>query len=98
LGGAFDARVLGTEKLPDLRELEGFEVGQGEAGIGAANIGNEGAGSRVRGFSHNRRLVTHFVIGGEACGRLPGPLGEGLAVGDYRDPAWYKHPAGTVAY
>jgi manganese oxidase len=23
---------------------------------------------------------------------------EGLAVGDYRDPGWYKHPPGTVAY
>jgi FtsP/CotA-like multicopper oxidase with cupredoxin domain len=23
---------------------------------------------------------------------------EGLAPGDYRDPGWYKHPAGTVAY
>ena len=23
---------------------------------------------------------------------------EGLAAGDYRDPGWYKHPAGTVAY
>jgi hypothetical protein len=22
---------------------------------------------------------------------------EGLARGDYRDPGWYKHPAGTVA-
>jgi hypothetical protein len=40
-----------------------------EAGIGAANIGNEGAGARVRGFSHNRRLVTQFVIGSEGRGR-----------------------------
>jgi hypothetical protein len=23
---------------------------------------------------------------------------EGLATGDYKDPGWYKHPAGTVAY
>ncbi len=23
---------------------------------------------------------------------------EGLAAGDYRDPGWYKHPAGTVAH
>ena len=23
---------------------------------------------------------------------------QGLAVGDYRDPGWYKHPPGTVAY
>jgi FtsP/CotA-like multicopper oxidase with cupredoxin domain len=23
---------------------------------------------------------------------------EGLAAGDYRDPGWYRHPAGTVAY
>jgi manganese oxidase len=23
---------------------------------------------------------------------------EGLAAGDYKDPGWYKHPAGTVAY
>jgi FtsP/CotA-like multicopper oxidase with cupredoxin domain len=23
---------------------------------------------------------------------------EGLAAGDYRDPGWYKHPPGTVAY
>jgi hypothetical protein len=23
---------------------------------------------------------------------------EGLAPGDYRDPGWYNHPAGTVAY
>ena len=23
---------------------------------------------------------------------------EELAAGDYRDPGWYKHPAGTVAY
>ena len=23
---------------------------------------------------------------------------EGLARGDYRDPGWYKHPAGTLAY
>jgi hypothetical protein len=23
---------------------------------------------------------------------------EGLARGDYKDPGWYKHPAGTVAY
>jgi FtsP/CotA-like multicopper oxidase with cupredoxin domain len=23
---------------------------------------------------------------------------EGLAAGDYRDPGWYNHPAGTVAY
>jgi hypothetical protein len=23
---------------------------------------------------------------------------EGLAAGDYRDPGWYQHPAGTVAY
>jgi FtsP/CotA-like multicopper oxidase with cupredoxin domain len=23
---------------------------------------------------------------------------EGLATGDYRDPGWYKHPPGTVAY
>ena len=23
---------------------------------------------------------------------------EGLAHGDYRDPGWYKHPPGTVAY
>jgi hypothetical protein len=22
---------------------------------------------------------------------------EGLARGDYKDPGWYKHPAGTVA-
>jgi len=22
---------------------------------------------------------------------------EGLARGDYRDPGWYRHPAGTVA-
>jgi hypothetical protein len=23
---------------------------------------------------------------------------EGLARGDYKDPGWYKHPPGTVAY
>ena len=23
---------------------------------------------------------------------------DGLARNDYRDPGWYKHPAGTVAY
>ena len=23
---------------------------------------------------------------------------EGLARGDYKDPGWYKHPEGTVAY
>ena len=23
---------------------------------------------------------------------------EGLAAGDYKDPGWYKHPPGTVAY
>jgi hypothetical protein len=23
---------------------------------------------------------------------------EGLAQGDFRDPGWYKHPEGTVAY
>jgi len=23
---------------------------------------------------------------------------EGLEAGDYRDPGWYKHPPGTVAY
>jgi hypothetical protein len=23
---------------------------------------------------------------------------DGLARGDYRDPGWYRHPAGTVAY
>jgi hypothetical protein len=23
---------------------------------------------------------------------------EGLAAGDYKDPGWYKHPQGTVAY
>lgn len=23
---------------------------------------------------------------------------EGLARGDYRDPGWYRHPAGTVAH
>ena len=23
---------------------------------------------------------------------------EGLARGDYRDPGWYRHPPGTVAY
>jgi hypothetical protein len=23
---------------------------------------------------------------------------EGLAANDYKDPGWYKHPAGTVAY
>jgi hypothetical protein len=23
---------------------------------------------------------------------------EGLARNDYKDPGWYKHPAGTVAY
>jgi hypothetical protein len=23
---------------------------------------------------------------------------EGLARGDYKDPGWYKHPQGTVAY
>ena len=23
---------------------------------------------------------------------------EGLAPGDYQDPGWYKHPAGTVAF
>jgi hypothetical protein len=23
---------------------------------------------------------------------------EGLAAGDYKDPGWYAHPAGTVAY
>ena len=23
---------------------------------------------------------------------------EGLAPGDYRDPGWYQHPPGTVAY
>jgi len=23
---------------------------------------------------------------------------KGLAVGDYRDPSWYKHPARTVVY
>jgi hypothetical protein len=23
---------------------------------------------------------------------------EGLAPGDYKDPGWYKHPTGTVAY
>jgi hypothetical protein len=23
---------------------------------------------------------------------------EGLASGDYKDPGWYRHPAGTVAY
>jgi hypothetical protein len=23
---------------------------------------------------------------------------EGLAHNDYRDPGWYKHPKGTVAY
>ena len=22
---------------------------------------------------------------------------EGLAVGDYRDPGWYRHPKGTIA-
>ena len=54
---------------------------ESEAGIGAADIGNEGAGRRVRGFSHNRRLVTQFVIGGEACGWLPRPLGSTHAEG-----------------
>jgi len=51
LGSAFDARVLGTEKLPDLRELEGFEIGQGEAGIGSANIGNEALAAGLSGFA-----------------------------------------------
>jgi hypothetical protein len=23
---------------------------------------------------------------------------EGLARGDYKDPGWYRHPAGTLAY
>ena len=31
-------------------------------------------------------------------GRLRPFLTEGLARGDYRDPGWYKHPKGTVAY
>src|SRR6478672_3029194 len=47
LGGSFDACVLGTGKLPDLRQIEGLEIGESEAGVGAADIGNEGAGARV---------------------------------------------------
>ena len=81
LGGSFDACVLGAGKLPDLRQLEGFEIGESEAGIGAADIGNEGAGARVCGFSHNRRLVTQFVIGSEGCGGRPGQLGSTHAEG-----------------
>jgi hypothetical protein len=50
LGGSFDACVLGAGKLPDLRQLEAFEIGESEAGIGATNIGNESAGARVCGF------------------------------------------------
>ena len=81
LGGSFDACMLGAGKLPDLRQLEGFEIGESEAGIGAADIGNEGAGARVCGFSHNRRLVTQFVIGSEGCRGRPGQLGSTHAEG-----------------
>ena len=50
LGGSFDACMLGAGKLPDLGQLEGFEIGESEAGVGAADIGDEGAGARVCGF------------------------------------------------
>jgi hypothetical protein len=38
--------VVRAEKLPDLGRFQGLKVGQGEAGIGAPDIGDEGAGGQ----------------------------------------------------
>jgi hypothetical protein len=53
--------VLGAEKVPNLRQFERLKVGHGEAGIRAADIGND------------RPSASHFLfhqgILGQACRR-----------------------------
>ena len=44
-GSAGDGRMVGAEDLADVGELERVERGHGEAGIGAADVGDDGAGS-----------------------------------------------------
>ena len=76
--------MLRAKIMSDLGQFERFEVGHGEAGIRATDIGDDGARRQTIGLVHPwlRRnsggygwLVTHFVIGGEACGSRPGALG-----------------------
>jgi hypothetical protein len=43
-GSAGDGRMVGAKDLADVRELERIERGHGEAGIGAADVGDDGAG------------------------------------------------------
>jgi hypothetical protein len=47
-------------------------------------------------------LVPGYMVMGDKGGSMGGmftviKVREGLARGDYRDPGWYEHPAGTVA-
>jgi hypothetical protein len=60
-GSAGKRWVLGAEKVPNLRQFERLKVGHGEAGIRAADIGNDRASA-----SH---FLFHQGILGQACRR-----------------------------
>ena len=49
--------MLRAEKMSDLGELKRFEVGHGEAGIGAADIGDDGASASTV----HLRLGRHWI-------------------------------------